>query len=396
MRLTPLPGTTSRPFWLLALIIGTGSLGMHIFAPVLPLISGEFSADISATQKTISFYMFAFATGQLIYGPLSDRYGRRPVLLFGLMVFTLSGVLCALVTSLQSLLVARIAQALGGCAGMVLGRAIVHDTAQGADAASTIGALNTLLLVSPAVAPVLGLWIAEQTGWRAVPLILVGFGAIGFVGTLLLISETAERRVEPLAATFLKYGRLLSSPSFMVQIVAGALTTTTMFVVLSLSPFVVTGHLALPLADAGYFYVVFIGGLVVGSIASSRLVRRFSFANLTLLAALSGTLGSLLYMAAYLSGRLDTAAFLVSGFMYTLMSGTMAPLALTRTIGLAPDMRGTATGLFGFSQILTGAIAVSLASSGKDVVLSAGIVMLACSGLGLAILLALRFSPRKA
>lgn len=395
VRLTPQPGTTSRPFWLLALIIGSGSLGMHIFAPILPLIGQEFSIGIAETQQTISVYMFAFATGQLIYGPLSDRYGRRPVLLFGLVVFTLAGLLCTVVTSMEWLLVARMAQALGGCAGLVLGRAIVHDTTHGADAASTIGALNTLLLVSPAVAPVLGLWISEHTGWRAVPLILVGFGATAFIGTLLLISETAERKVEPVAATFLKYGRLLSSPPFMVQLFASALTTTTMFVVLSMSPFIVTGHLALPLKAAGSFYLVFIGGLVVGSVVASRLVRRFGFDNLILLAALAGTIGSLLHVGTYLSGRLDQTAFLVSGFLYTFMSGTTAPLALTRTIGLAPDMRGSATGLFGFAQIFAGAMAVSIASAGADVVLSTGIVMLGCSGLGLSIVFCLRLAAAR-
>jgi len=393
MRLAPKTGKVSRPFWLLALIIGSGSLGMHILAPVLPLVGAEFAIGVAGTQQVISLYMFAFAAGQLVYGPLSDRYGRRPVLLSGLSIFIASGVLCVFATSFEWLLAARVAQALGGCAGLVVGRAIVHDTSRDEDAASTIGALNMLLLVSPAVAPVLGLWIAQHAGWRSVILILVAFGLVAFVGTLMLISETAVRRPEPVGATIAKYGRLLASPSYMIRVLSAALTTTTLFVVLAMSPFVVTGHLGLPLADAGFFYVAFIGGLIAGSALSSRLVRRIGFERLMLVAGCFGVSGSALYVAAYLTGQLGPAVFLAAGCLYTLMSGTMAPLALTRTVGLAPDMRGSATGIFGFSQIFAGAAAVSVASTGPDVTLSTGLVMLFCSGCGLAILLALRVRP---
>lgn len=389
--LAPRPEAASRPFWLLALVIGSGSLGMHVLAPVLPLVGAEFSVGIAETQQVIGFYMFAFAAGQLAYGPLSDRYGRRPVLLSGLAIFIASGILCMFASSFEWLLAARVAQALGGCAGLVLGRAIVHDTSRDEDAASTIGALNTVLLISPAVAPVAGLWIAQHAGWRFVILILVAFGMIAFVGTLLLISETAQRKREPVVATIARYARLAVSPSFMIRVLAAALTTSTLFAVLSMSPFIVTGHLGLPLADSGFFYIAFIGALIVGSVLSSRLVRRVGFERLMLLAGCMGVAGSLLYVTAYLSGHLDEMAFLISGCLYTLMSGTMAPLALTRTVGLAPEMRGSATGIFGFSQIFAGAVAVSVASAGSDTTLSTGLVMLFCSGLGLAILLVLRF-----
>jgi DHA1 family bicyclomycin/chloramphenicol resistance-like MFS transporter len=386
----------SRPFWLLVLIIGSGTLGMHILSPVLPLIGEDFSADIAATQLTVSLYMFVFAGGQLIYGPLSDRYGRKPVLLAGLAIYIVAGVLCATATTIEWLLAARMLQALGGCAGLVIGRAIVHDTSRDADAAATIGALNTVLLVSPAVAPVLGLWLAQHLDWRAVPMILVAFGVAAFIGTLWRISETGGRRSEPVRTTLANYARLAVSPRFMIQVLGGSLTTTTMFVVLTMSPFVVVNHLRRPLADAGFYYVVFIGGLIAGSIISTRLVRRVGFDRLILFAAACGTAGGMLHLGAYVTGRLDAVVFAIAGSLYTFMSGVMAPLALTRTVGLAPHLRGSANGIFGFSQAFAGAAAVTIAGAVSNVALSSGVVMLACAGTGLAILAGLHIHSRRA
>lgn len=395
MRIGPSGKAASRPFWILIPIIGSGTLAMHIVAPVLPLIGEAFAADIGATQLTISLYMFVFAAGQLIYGPLSDRYGRRPVLLSGLALYIVAGVLCTAAMSIEWLLAARMLQALGGSAGMVIGRAIVHDTARDADAAATLGALNTVLLVSPAVAPVLGLWLAQLFGWRAVLAILVGFGVAAFTGTALRIPETGERRREPLRTTLANYAGLATDPQFMIQVLGGSLTTTTMFVVLTMSPFIVVNHLGRPLGDAGSFYIIFIGGLLAGSIIATRLVRRLGFDRLILFAAFCGTAGGLLHLAAYMTGRLDTLVFAAAGSLYTFMSGIMAPLALTRTVGLAPQLRGSANGIFGFSQAFAGAIAVTVAGAAPDVALSTGLVMLACAGTGLAVLLAIHARARR-
>src|SRR5687768_3858746 len=121
----PSPPRPATPFWLLALFMGSGTLGMHIFVPALPLIAVGLAVDAPSTQLTISLYMAVLAAGQLVYGPLSDRFGRRPVLIAGLALFTAAGLGVALATSFASLLVARLLQAAGGCAGLVVARAIV-------------------------------------------------------------------------------------------------------------------------------------------------------------------------------------------------------------------------------------------------------------------------------
>lgn len=379
----------SRPFWLLALLIGSATIGMHIFVPALPLIVKEFTIDPAQAQLTISLYMFIIAGGQILYGPLSDRFGRRPVLLGALLIFVLAGLAAAAAHSFDALLAARLFQAAGGCAGLVLGRAVVHDTTNGGDAARTIAAVNAVLLISPTLAPILGVWAANAFGWRAIPLVLAGLGTITMLGVAFRLSETATSRSEAPAEIWAKYLALLRSRPFLLQVLGGSLTTTTMFVLLSTSPFVVLERLHLPLENAAIFYAVFVVGLLCGNVNAGLIARRFGFDLIFVAASVVGTLGAGLFLAAVLLDALTVPLFLAAGFLYTLMSGTMAPLTLTRAVGLSPDLRGSATGIFGASQFTFGAVGVTIASASADIAQMAATVLLFCAGSALVLYITL-------
>lgn len=379
----------SRPFWLLALLIGSATIGMHIFVPALPLIVKEFTVDPARAQLTISLYMFIIAGGQILYGPLSDRFGRRPVLLAALLMFVLAGLAAAAAHSFDALLAARLFQAAGGCAGLVLGRAVVHDTTHGGDAARTIAAVNAVLLISPTLAPILGVWAANAFGWRAIPLVLAGLGTITMLGVAFRLSETATSRSEAPSAIWAKYVALLRSRPFLLQVLGGSLTTTTMFVLLSTSPFVVLERLHLPLESAAMFYAVFVVGLLCGNVNAGLIARRFGFDLIFVGASVVGTLGAGLFLAAVLLDALTVPLFLAAGFLYTLMSGTMAPLTLTRAVGLSPDLRGSATGIFGASQFTFGAVGVTIASASTDIARMAATVLLFCAGSALVLYITL-------
>lgn len=348
---------------------------MHVFVPALPLIAADFGVGIAATQATISLYMVSLAIGQVVIGPVSDRVGRRPVLLFGLSLYMVAGVAAAMAPSLSWLLAARMVQAFGGCAGLVLGRAIVHDTQRDSDAASTIAILNAVLLISPAIAPMIGLWLAHGFGWRAVPLLLSGLGTFALLGTALRLSETLTP--EPLALRELarRYRLLLTSPGFMAHVLGGSLTTTTLFTLLSTSPFILTGPLGRPLDEVGYYYAVFVLGIMVGSLAVNRLVKPLGFDNLilcaTCLSALAG--GSLL--ALVVMGKLTLGLFLAAGFLFTMMAGIMGPLALTKSVDDAGALKGSATGIYGLFQMSIGATCVTLASAGDNIAFGTAIVL---------------------
>lgn len=373
-------GAVRRPFWLLALLIGSATIGMHIFVPALPLLIEEFGIEPARAQLTISLYMFIIAGGQLIYGPLSDRFGRRPVLLGALALFTVAGLAAMLARSFEALLLARLAQATGGCAGLVLGRAVVHDTAQGPDAARTIAAVNAVLLISPTLAPVVGVWVANAFGWRSIPLLLALIGLITMTGVMFRLTETAASRAEPMRSILRKYLLLIRSRPFVLQVLGGSLSTTTMFVLLTATPFVVMERLHRPLEDAMLFYAVFVVGLLMGNLFSSRILPRLGFDRVFVLMTAIGTTGAATFLMAATADVLSAPVFLLAGVLYTFMSGTLAPLTLTRAVGLSPDLRGSATGLFGASQFTFGAVGVTVAGSHIDIAGAAAAVMLFCAG----------------
>ena len=143
----------NAPLWLLTLITFSGTLAMHIFVPALPEAARDLGASIGGMQMTVSVYIFGLAVGQLAYGPLSDRFGRRPVLMAGLVLYALAGLAAAFAPDVHSLIVARLLQALGGCAGLVIGRAIVRDTALPQEAARRLAMMNLMVAIGPGAAP---------------------------------------------------------------------------------------------------------------------------------------------------------------------------------------------------------------------------------------------------
>jgi len=158
-------GVAARvPLWMLALITLSGTLALHIFVPALPDAGAELGASAGSMQLTLSFYIGGLALGQLIYGPVSDHFGRRPVLIGGMVVYALAGFAALLAPTVRMLIAARLLQALGGCAGLVLGRAIVRDSASGGDAARKLSLMNMMVIVGPGLAPLIGSGLALIAG----------------------------------------------------------------------------------------------------------------------------------------------------------------------------------------------------------------------------------------
>ena len=171
----------NTPLWLLALITFSGTLGMHIFVPGLPYAAKDLGASIGEMQMTVSLYILGLALGQLVYGPVSDRFGRRPTLMVGLALYTAAGLAAALAPHAQALIAARLFQAFGGCAGMVLGRAIVRDTSAPEHAARRIALLSVVVSAGPGAAPLVGAALASLLGWRSIFYALCILGITNFL-----------------------------------------------------------------------------------------------------------------------------------------------------------------------------------------------------------------------
>jgi len=228
------------PFALLVALTASGTLGMHMIIPALPSVATALGVGAGTIQLAITLYLVGLAIGQLVYGPISDRFGRRPVLLAGLSLYTVAGVVAAAAPNAAALIVARVFQSLGGCSGLVLGRAIVRDAASADRAAGQLALLTLVMSAVPAIAPVIGGYATAWLGWRSSFALLAGFGGVALVLTWLFLPETLGARDGGRGAgsMFYSYVRLLRSRAFCGYAIGGACTTTSFYAFMSTSPFI--------------------------------------------------------------------------------------------------------------------------------------------------------------
>jgi DHA1 family bicyclomycin/chloramphenicol resistance-like MFS transporter len=185
---------------------------MHILIPVLPLAAADFSVSRRAIQQAITLYLFGIAGGQLLYGPVSDRFGRRPTLIAALILYIAAGAVAGWAATIGTLLIARVLQAVGGCGGLVLGRAIVRDSAGRGEATSRMALLTMVQSLAPGVGPAVGGFLGAWFGWRSIFVMLVALGLVTLAGVVLAMPETTAAR--PSGRMLRGYPQLLRSRTF--------------------------------------------------------------------------------------------------------------------------------------------------------------------------------------
>lgn len=371
------------PLWLLALLTFSGTLAMHVFVPSLPQAAIELGTPPGTMQLTVSLYIAGLAIGQLFYGPLSDRFGRRPVLMAGLALYAVSGFVAALATSSSVLIAARFAQAMGGCSGLVLGRAIVRDLATPMDAAKRLALMNLMVSVGPGAAPIVGSVIASTLGWRAVLWMLGTFGIINLLLTLKLLPETATIGAgHDAKSILLHYRHLLRSPRFVGYAVGGGCATTCMFAFIATAPFIFVEQLHRPEHEVGIYLAILISGIALGSVIASRLAGRVALNKLLVYANLVGVVAAVAFLIAALSGALSVPLVVGTMLVFTIGVGIASPMAITLAISVDPDIIGSASGLYGFTQMGVGALCTFLVSFGDNHAVAAALVLVGAGLVG--------------
>jgi len=363
----------SAPLWLLALITFSGTVAVYAFVPALPAAAAELRADPGVMGMTVSLYVLGLALGQPVYGPLADRFGRRPVLMAGLGLYTLAGLAAVLAPDAGTLVVARLFQALGGCAGVVLGRAIVRDTA-GADAAGRLALLNLMVTAGPGLAPLLGGAVAATAGWRVVLALLCLLGVANLLFAWRLLPETGASAGAPAGAIARDYLRLAASPVFLGYAVLGACLTTAAYAFFSAAPFILRA-LGRPDHEVGVYLTLLVIGITLGNAAAGRLIRRGALDRVLAVTGAVSAAAALALLAVALSGHLGVASAMGIMFVFTLCTGIGGPPALAQALSLNPRLAGSASGLYGFIQMAVGALCSALAGIGRDPALAAALVM---------------------
>ncbi|MFD2265460.1 multidrug effflux MFS transporter [Lacibacterium aquatile] len=387
---------------LLTLLVAIGPLSTDMYLASLPGLGIYFSAGPERVQLTLSVFLVGFAVSQLIYGPLADRFGRRPVILGGLVLFALATAACAFAPSLELLIAARLAQAIGGCAGPVLGRAVVRDIYTKEEAARALALLGAAMSAAPALAPVLGGVLEAHFGWRANFVVLTVF-AVAVVSLVWLRLPETNKRLDP-AATSLKglvrnYGGLITNRSFLSYAAAIGFGYSTLFCFISGSSLVLISGLGLPPDLYGFCFMACVGGYLTGTLTTARLARRVGVERLVVAGLAISAIGlglGLLYalIRPDVSQGVAVVGILIPAMIGMLGVGVMLANAMAGLLSPFPHMAGTAAALSGFLQMAVASgigILVAGAYDGSERPMMAGMAI--CATLGLCLHLALR--PRK-
>jgi DHA1 family bicyclomycin/chloramphenicol resistance-like MFS transporter len=364
------------PLWLLALATFSGTLGMHIFVPALPVAAADLGASVGAMQMTVSIYILGLAAGQLMYGPVADWFGRRPVLIAGLALYTAASLAAALAPQVHALVAARLLQALGGCAGIVLGRTIVRDTALQAETARRLALMNLMVAVGPSIAPLLGSVLAVSLGWRSIFYLLSSLGIVALVFTWRLLPETGvagtNTSLPELAG---HYRKLLGSRAFLGLSIGGGCATTASYAFIASAPFIFVHQLHRPLHEVGLYLALLVSGVWLGSALTSRLIARVSIDRLLVRSNAMSLASVFVLLVGVLSGHLSLTLITVTMFLFNVGVGMASPAALTQAISVNPYVIGSASGLYGFIQMVVGALCTTLAGIGQNPALASALVL---------------------
>jgi DHA1 family bicyclomycin/chloramphenicol resistance-like MFS transporter len=344
---------------LVAAITALGALTMSMYTPSMPAIAHALGAEPGMVQATLSIYLIGFAVGQLFYGPLSDRFGRRPVLMLGLVVFIAGTAACGLAQSIESLIAARLVQALGAAAGATLGRAMVRDLYARDQAARVLSVIGMSLSVAPAVGPVIGGYLQILFDWHAI------FAALGAAGLALLLTiaffmPETNRAPDPKA---LVPGRIVSSfaelvrnPAYIGYMAVGAVSLGGLFTFHAAAPFVLMGLAGLTPEQYGWSMSITVAAYLAGGVIANRLVGRLGLDRLIFASAFLLLAGSSLMLALSLVHIVTVASVLGPMALWTMGIGISLPNSMAGALSPFPRIAGSASALMGFMQMGVGAV----------------------------------------
>lgn len=360
----PSRSSSSPSLMRLVLILGTltafGPLAIDMYLPGLPSIAREFGTNTAAAQNTLSVFFVALAAGQAIYGPIADRVGRKLPLLIGFSIFTLASVACVLAPTLEALILARLFQALGGCAGMVVSRSVVRDLFDSRESARVYSFLMLVLGVAPITAPLIGGQLLMVSGWRAIFGLLACFGilCLALVAFGLPESLPVELRIrEGLGSVFAVYKELLFNRHFIGYALTGGLISAAMFSYIAGSPFVIIELYGVQPQYYGFIFGSNALGLIGASQINRWLLGRYTSDSILKFALISAAMAGISLLIIGLIGQGGLVALLIPLFVCVASGGFVGPN--TTALAMAPHGRvaGSASALLGALQFTVGTLA---------------------------------------
>jgi len=363
------PGTFALTV-LLAALSAIGPLTTDMYLPSLPDIARQLAAPTAQVQLTISAYLFGFAIGQILYGPVSDRHGRKPVLLAALGLYCAASLACALSTSIEMLIAARALQAIGGSGGIVLARAIVRDLYAGARAGRELSLIGSVMALAPVLAPVIGGALQTGFGWRSIFFTLTVAGLFGTGAIWLLLQETLRQRAaEPVSpSSMLKSYRVVArNPAYLAYLGLASTSYAGLFAWISGASFVLQNLYGLTPFNFGVAFALGSVGYMTGTALAARLVIKVGLDRTIGIGACACAAGGLIMMAAVALGLASAASLVVPMAIFLAGLGMVLPQSFAGAMTPFPERAGAASALLGFVQqtlaALCGAVVGALLGS---------------------------------
>ncbi|MEO8541435.1 MAG: multidrug effflux MFS transporter, partial [bacterium] len=329
-------------------------ISIDMFLPSMPDMADEFHTSKGAVSLAVTLFLLAFAASQLVYGPASDRFGRRPVMFAGLGLYVVGAALCLGSQSVEMLLAGRVVQGLGGGAGPAIASAIVIDVYKKERALKALAAMTSVTALAPMLAPILGGFLHDVAGWRAVFAVLVCVGCGLTLGYAWILPETNEQR-DPralhLRGMVRNYRTLWSTPIFAAHALLLALMFSGQLVFISSSSFVLVDDLGLSPQLYGFSFGLMAAGIMVGANVSRRLVGSWSPRRIVVTACSMGGAASATMALMALSGLEGVALIVFPMIFMGAAMGMSGPAARATALTPFPQMAGLAAAVMGFSQI---------------------------------------------
>lgn len=352
---------------LVTTLVALGPLSTDLYLPSLPALATVFATDAARVQLTLSVFLAGFAVAQLAYGALSDRFGRRPLVLAGLSIYFLASLACAFATTVDQLIAARFVQAIGACAGPVLGRAIIRDAWGPLESARALASVSGAMALAPLLAPALGGLLTVAFGWQANFALLALCSALVALAIRRWLGETnahKDAQATRVAGMLANFRTLLANRTYLGCLLGVALSFSALFAFISGSSFVLIGRFALSPVAYGVSFSFAVAGYITGTQLASHFVRRLGMARLTTFGAWLGAGAGAGMLVLELSGVHTLSALLGPMLLVAASVGLVMPMATARALAPYPQMAGAASALMGFSQMAIAALVGAIVGHG--------------------------------
>lgn len=345
-----------------AMLSAFGLIASDVYLPAMPSMTKEFGIADWQMPQTVSFYLLALAASQLIYGPLSDRNGRKPVLLAGIALYIAGSLGCAASGTYVGFLTWRAVEAVGAAAGLVIGRALIADTCDKRTSAKVYSVVYPIVSLSPALAPAIGGHLAAAFGWRADFLFVAAFGGLALLMVLTLMKETLPEPARTRTSPFAGFSHVLRDGTFRRYTLVVCAIYCAWFVYLTQSPFLFARQ-GLSEEQIGWLYLPLTAGIIGANLLAKRLIEHWPYDRVVAAGIVCFVSGGLIFMFERALTLPSTAAVVLPMCLVSLANGSSLSLAVSGAIASEHGHAATASGLLGFCQIGSAALVATSVSA---------------------------------